>query len=115
MTSIKLKTDNDLSIEDNKLVLIEGIEEIAQILRQRLRVFKGDWFLDTSEGIPYYEEILKKNPSPVTVDSLFKNEILNTPGVVELLSFELIIEGRRLDLTFSARTEQGILNFNEEL
>lgn len=115
MTSIRIGQDNDIQIDNNNLTLIGGREEIAQILRQRLRVFLGEWFLDTREGIDYYGEILKKAPDPGQVDALFKNEILTSPGVIELIEFNLDIEGRQLQLSFAARTEDGIINFDEAL
>ncbi len=115
MASIAIDSTNDIIIENNDLKLIKGVEEVAQVLRQRLRVFRGEWFLDTRQGLPYYEEVLKKNPNPVTVDSLFKNEILNSPGIIELQSFTLEINGRELSLKFTALTQFGILLFNEDL
>lgn len=115
MTSIRIDNTNDIQIDNNNLTLIGGREEIAQVLRQRLRVFLGEWFLDTREGIDYYGEILKKAPDPGQVDALFKNEILTSPGVIELIEFELDIVGRQLQLRFTARTDDGIINFDEEL
>ena len=115
MASIAIDSTNDVVIENNDLKLITGVDGVAQVLRQRLRVFRGEWFLDTREGLPYFEEVLKKNPNPVTVDSLFKNEILNSPGIIELQSFLLEINGRELSLKFTALTEFGILLFDEDL
>ena len=115
MTSIRIGSDNDIQIDNNNLTLINGREEIAQVLRQRLRVFLGEWFLDTREGIDYYGDVLKKSPDPGQVDALFKNEILTSPGVVELIEFELDIVGRQLQLTFTARTDEGIVTFDEVL
>lgn len=115
MTTVKLNQANDIVIEENVIVLIDGRDEIAQTLRTRLRVFLGEWFLDTREGVPYFEEILKKNPDPGRVDAIFKNEILTSPGVVELITFKLDITGRKLTLEFTARTDDGIIEFNEVL
>lgn len=115
MASIAIDSTNDILITNNELTLITGVDEVAQVLRQKLRVFQGEWFLDTREGIPYFQEILKKNPNPVTVDSLFKKEILNSPGIIELQSFTLDIVGRTLSLKFTALTIYGILLFNEDI
>lgn len=115
MTSIKIGSNNDMQIDSNNLTLIEGREEIAQVLRQRLRVFLSEWFLDSREGIDYYGDVLKKAPDPGQVDALFKNEILTSPGVIELIEFELDLVGRQLQLSFVARTEDGILTFDEDL
>jgi len=115
MSSIRIGSNNDIQIDNNKLTLTTGREEITQVLRQRLRVFLGEWFLDTREGVDYFGEVLKKAPDPGQVDALFKNEILTSPGVIELIEFNLDVVGRKLALTFTARTDDGILNFDEEL
>lgn len=115
MSTIKIKQDNDIDITNNDLTLVTGRDEIAQVLRQRLRVFLGEWFLDSREGVDYYGEVLKKAPDVGRVDTLFKNEILSSPGVIELIQYNSDIVGRKLTVTFTARTEDGILNFNEEL
>ena len=115
MSSIKINSSNDIEIINNDLFLIEGRDEIAQVLRQELRFFLGEWFLNTDGGIPYLQEILKKNPNASTIDAIFKNKILESPGVIELTEYELTLEKRKLTLVFKARTEEGIITFNEVL
>lgn len=117
MSSVSITTTNDVEIANNDLRIVLGREEIAQILRQELRFFFAEWFLDTSKGLPWFERILVKNPDVGEVDALFKNKILASPGVIELLSFSLDLDvaTRSLTLAFSARTVDGILNFDEVL
>lgn len=115
MSSIKIDASNDIEIINNDLFLLGGRDEIAQVLRQELRVFLGEWFLNTDEGIPYLQEILKKNPNVSTVDAIFKNKILESPGVIELTEYTLDFENRKLRLYFKARTEEGIITFDEVL
>jgi hypothetical protein len=115
MTSIKISTANDLIIENNDLSLVVGRDEIAQVLRQKLRLFLGEWFLDTREGLDYYGVVLKKNVDPGKLDALFKEAILSSRGVVELINFKLELSQRTLSLEFVARTSDGIINFSEDL
>ena len=110
-------TTEDIEINGNDLVLTAGVEAIQQHLSQRLKTFLNEWFIDKRIGIPYFEHILRKNFDPVVVDTLFKREIVNTPGVLELLAFEADLDKstRTLQLTFRARTSEGVLNFSEVL
>ena len=109
-------TNWDLIIENGDLKMVDTIAAIDQHLTQRLKTFLGEWFLDVREGVPYFQYILVKNPDPVVVDTLFKNEIINTPGVLELLTFGLDINSTRLlKLTFKARTNSGVLDFTKEI
>lgn len=111
---IKLDSDGDIFLNVNDLELTLGIEAKAQHLTQRLRTFLGEWFLDLRIGVAYFQQIMIKNPNPAIVDSIFKKEILNTPGILELTSFNLdIATNRELTLSFRAITEEGEINFSE--
>lgn len=59
---------------------------VEQAIQTRLRLWLGEWFLDTSDGTPYLTQILGerhgKNP-----DAAIKQRILGTPGVSQLLSY----------------------------
>ena len=114
MSDLKL-TSGDIELEGNDFVLTTGTEAIEQHLSQRLKTFLEEWFLDKRIGIAYLQQILKKNPDFVVVDSILKKEIITTPGVLELTTFILDLNEstRVLTLTFSARTSDGVINFSE--
>ena len=115
MSDLKL-TDGDIELDGNDFVLTTGTEAIQQHLSQRLKTFLEEWFLDKRIGIAYLQQILKKNPDPVVVDSILKKEIINTPGVRELTRFIIDISSSRvMTLNFSAKTSDGVINFSEEI
>lgn len=118
MSDIQINTSTeDIELVGNDFVLTEGIDAISQHLSQRLKTFLNEWFLDNRIGVPYFEHVLKKNFDPVIVDTVFKKEIINTPGVLELLSFSADLDNatRTLQIAFKARTSEGIIDFSEEL
>lgn len=89
-----------------QLELVSDTEEIAQFLAQRLRTFFGEWFLDNTIGVPYFEEIFTKQQNVDAIEAIFIDEILSTPGVVQLFSFELDIPDlskRQLEISFDAQ------------
>lgn len=75
----------------------------------------GEWFLDTSQGLPYFTQIFVKNPNPVVVDAVFKRPVIEDPAVLQLRSFTLDLdtEIRVLTVTFNAMTTDGELDFSE--
>jgi hypothetical protein len=105
----------DLDLVNGDLVLTQSDDAIRQLIVQRLRTFLGEWFLDLSVGVPYFQDILKKNPNIQVVDGVLKQTILDTPGVVELLTFELDFESgtRKLKVDCSIRTRTGVIDFSE--
>lgn len=115
MNDLFLNSDNDIELDVVDLKTIEGEDAITQHLVQRLKTFLGEWFLDTRRGIGYFQHILKKNPDPVIVDTILKDAVINTLGVLQLLSWDLDVDNalRELTLTFRAQTSTGILDFSE--
>jgi hypothetical protein len=108
----------DLVTDATDLKLVDGADAVRQHLAQRLKTFLGEWFLDQRIGVPYLQQVLVKNPDPVVLDSVFKAEIIHTPGIVELLSFDLGIDAgaRRLQVASTVVASDGeSLSFNEVL
>ena len=97
----------DLLIENFDAQLVRDLDSVEQALRVRLQFFLGEWFLDTTAGIPFYEDILIKNPNIPNIESILKAEILETEDVIELLSFDTTFENRILAVSFKVRTEYG--------
>lgn len=115
MSSWQLDPDtNDLVVENGSPIVITGAEEVRQQLRLNLREWYGEWFLDVTRGVPYLEEIFVKLPDPSRIDLILKRIILETPGVIELNSFEAELSSdRELTVRFSARAQDGTIDFNE--
>jgi hypothetical protein len=89
--------------------IIRGAEAVAQRIRVRFRFFLGEWFLDTRLGVPYYRDILIKNPDSILIGFIFRQVLLTTPGVKSVASFSASLERatRTLTVTFEAQLEDG--------
>jgi hypothetical protein len=119
MSDIKMDLSNgstdfgDILIENNDLVMVTGKEAIKQDIVQRLRTFLGEWFLDNTIGVPYYQQILVKNPNQSNIDAIFINVILSTPGVTQLseYSFKPNYTIRQLEIDFIAQTTDGEVDY----
>lgn len=116
MSDIAITTDYEIDIQGGELRLTEGLDSIRQNLKQRLSMFFGEWFLDKSKGLPYYQHIFVKNPNPVVVDAAIKKEVFETPGILEIQNFVLDLDTatRVLSVTLKARTDEGLLEFAED-
>ena len=74
-----------LSIDGHgDLVTVTGLEALRQKINQRLSLFKGSWFLDTTAGVPYFQEIIKKPVDPGLVASILNQEILKESEVLDI-------------------------------
>jgi hypothetical protein len=112
MSDLLLDTvTNDLSVVSGDLVIVDKDAAIRQRLLETLRLFLGEWFLDTSKGLPYYQSILIKNPNLDVIEGLLRNAILNTDGVEQLteFTFNYSSAGRTLSVSFQAQSSNGTL------
>lgn len=65
-----------------------GPAATAQGIYHRLRMFTGEYFLDVSDGTPWFQSILGKAPQGIAEIAL-KRRIVSAPGVVALTEFRL--------------------------
>lgn len=100
---------NDIIIEGGDMKLADGAVAIQQDLQQQLQVWFGEWFLDTTVGIPFKQQILVKNPNLDVVQALIINAAQRVNGVEEITAFTFDYDPRRrsLNMTISAKTSNG--------
>ncbi len=89
----------DLQVENGQLVLIGAdtatiVEAVAQDIRSALQMFKGEWFLNPSEGVPYFENIFIKAPDLDTIKAIFRNVITSRNHVSALPKIEVSLDKR---------------------
>ena len=107
MSDFALTTDGDIDISRDDLYFVTGADAVAQHLKIRLRLVKGEWFLDQRVGIPYHSQIWVKNPNLAAIQAIYRRAITSTPGVASPLE--------RMDLAFDASTRELSLSFSAKL
>lgn len=85
------RVTHDLLLVQSDLGLVSGAEQTAQQIKQRLLTLLGEWFLDNSIGLPWFDEILGKFQTLDIVEELLRSCILQTPNVERLSYFELSV------------------------
>lgn len=112
VTVLAQTSTNDLQLTNGKLVLVEdNAEQVAILLKNRLQFFKGEWFLDAREGVPFYDLVLVKAPDRAFLARMFRNIVLDTPGVSQVLELtaELTAATRHLDVNMRVQTTTGAI------
>lgn len=114
MTVRNLKIDDstgDLVVTSGQLLLISDGDSIKQAVRARLRTLQGEWFLDTTLGVPYEQQVLVKNPNIPALSAVFRSAIETVDGVDEVTELSLNFDAaeRTLEVTFKASTDTGEL------
>lgn len=83
--------------------------DVMQDLFIRLRLFIGEWFLDPTQGIPYFRYVFVVNPDLRLIESIFRRVILGTVGVASLDSYSQTFDKAKRTLfpVFAARLTNG--------
>ena len=107
MSDFALDTFGELDISSGNIVFVTGADAVAQHLKIRLRLIRGEWFLDTRIGLPYRSQIWVKNPNLAAIQSVLRRAIATTPGVESLERIDLDFDSsaRTLNVTLSAKLE----------
>ncbi|MEN6629812.1 MAG: hypothetical protein ABFC42_09215 [Sulfuricella sp.] len=112
----KLDADGDYTIGTGGDFLQNSPEVVAQAVKTRLALWLGEWFIDTTDGMPWNEQVLGKrngrNP-----DASIRQRILTTPGVASIESYESTFDGdtRTLKVACTINTEYGQTTISEAL
>ena len=108
----------DLTISNRDLTPVTGVDAIRQHIEIRLRTFLGEWFLDTTVGVPYIQEVFStKTPDTDLIRSIIRREVAKTPGVVsaDTLDVSLDTATRNLSIELSATTTSGNVTITLEV
>lgn len=108
---IKLDDNGDVSFTDGESsVTTIGAEDLAQRIRIRLNTFQGEWFMDNTLGVDWWNRVFGKNRSKAAVDALIQEQILLEPDALQIVSYSSsITSDRRFVCTFRVRTEDGAI------
>lgn len=81
---------------------------VAQAVRTRLMLWRGEWFVDPTDGTPWLEEITGAHNQGIR-DIAIKQRVLGTPGVVVITRYysELDPTTRKFSVTMQLTTLYG--------
>ena len=85
---------NDLHLDEGgSLAVVTDASTVAQHVRQRLMTYRGEWFLDTTAGVPWLTDLMGKAYDPALAEAVLKAEVLATDGVAAIESFSIGFRG----------------------
>ena len=116
MNDLKLdEVSHDLVITNSDLSLLNNEAQVSkQTLKINLLTYQGEWFTDTTLGLPYLQEIFKKGTGKKYIDTLYQTTILGSYNIDSIIDFQSTLDfERKYTLSFSAYTTDGeIISFN---
>ena len=102
---------NDLLITGLDLSVIQGADRVRQNILIKLKLWTGEWFLDTQVGTPYLDNVLGKQVSLAGAVASLKKSILEVNDVNRIDSFKYSFDrqSRALSIDFVAATPFGLI------
>lgn len=111
MSTFAQEADRDFTVVNGKLQLVSDVNQATAIkLRNRFLFVKGEWWLDTRIGVPYYDFIWGiKNPDLQIIKSIFTSVCKSVPTVAKVLGIDLDFDraDRQLTSDFTVSTTGG--------
>lgn len=91
--------------------------DIAQAVKINLLFVQSEWFLNREKGLPYWDQVFVKGPNLDHVAALFRRAIVNTPGVLSVLSLSVDFDAgtREFRVEWSADSDEGEIGSIERI
>lgn len=98
----------DLLIDANGNVAVAS-DPYSQVqdAASAIRLFQGELWYDTSQGIPYFSDVYGKRPPVSLLKARFIAAALTVPGVVSARVFISSISGRRISGQVQIKNQSG--------
>lgn len=108
---------SDLIVQGGDLMIVDNAERVAQQVLITLREWFGEWFLKTSDGIPYLEYILVKTPNEAHIRQILTQAIESVEGVKDVTELEFAYNHvlRTLAVAYEIDTDYGLITRKEVL
>jgi hypothetical protein len=98
--------DHDLVIRDGTFRLVNGAQEVAQRVKVSLLHWRGEYFLNRLNGVPW-KSILGSKMSDSSLSNILRQKILLVPGVLRIVEFSLSKVNRSYSVDVSIYVQKG--------
>ena len=97
--------------------VVDGLEATRQRVIQHLRFALSEWFLDSDQGVPYFDGLFADNSSPELAAQLIAAEVLGVEDVTDVAVVRAVLDSvsRKLSLELRVSTVHGQVTIAEVL
>ncbi len=110
MSAFAQLPNGDLDFSTGNLRVEKSVAQCtAWKLSNLFTLFKGEWFRDTRQGVPYFQYVFVSNPNLSLIGNLFQQVIMSAPGVAAITDSALDYNprARTLASSFTLTTNDG--------
>lgn len=112
VTTLLLNPDTwDLTVDANgNIAVASDPYSYAQDVASACRLFSGELYFDTTQGVAYWPSFLGKLPPLQFIKNAYVTAALTVPGIVAAVCFITSIKNRVMRGQVQTTNEAGILN-----
>jgi hypothetical protein len=108
----KLDANGDYTFGGNANDFVTGELAVAEAVKTNLLLLSGEWWEDTSQGVPVFKSIIGTTGSPDNlraVDSIIQAAALSAQGVIGISNYTGVFNGltRTYAITCKITTQYG--------
>lgn len=82
--------------------LVNSPATVAQLVLTRMNLWRGQWYLDLTVGMPWLEDVIGKNTGPI-YDLQIQQYILATQGVSQIQGYSSSLNRKTRALTVNIK------------
>jgi len=104
--------NNDFVYEDGRLVTITGVDALAQILKNKISIWLGEWYLAENFGVDYFGLFNQKTFLDKRFRLIISNILLSDSRVNKIIKLNVSFDNstREITASFTVETTEGLLN-----
>lgn len=110
-----LDVNGDYSFGKGQQNITYGTFAVAQAIKTRLLLLKGEWWENKEEGLPLFQDILSTSGGVnnlAIVDNLIKERIIKTKDVIGIKDFQSNFDNRIYSFSCKVDTKYGETNLS---
>lgn len=104
-----MDSNDDMTFGQSLQNFATGAQACAQNVVTRVRSFLAEWFLDTSFGMAWFQDVFVKPENKPLAEADLKAIILGTVGVLSIKSFSFSQTGRSASVFIAVNTLYGTI------
>lgn len=112
LTTDQSLSRRDIVVTDGDLQLVSGNDEKIQRLDLRLLSFVGDFFIDLTDGIPYWGGVFGRGVNEADLYGIYSDAITNVDGIQAVVELNIRVEAstRQLFVSGTCYLDDGTLS-----
>jgi len=105
-----LKTiSNDFVYSDGRLEVLTGVEALAQITENRLKLWLGEWFLAPNEGIDYLGLFNQRQFLKERFTAVVRAQVLADTRIKKIININIDFDNstREINMVINLEADEG--------